>query len=262
MSDGCPKLQNKDAVLLATIRQIERENGNNYGVRRVHRHLNDELHISCSYGKTQRIMHENGIKAEIKSKYKPQTTKADPNEQAYPNLLNQQFNVQEINKVWLADITYIRVNGVWNYLAAVMDLGRRKIVGWALGTSPNAVLACKSLQQALLRERPSAGLIHHTDRGSQYTSKAYRSMLMKNGLIGSMSHKGVPYDNAPMESFFQTLKTELIHKMCFQSIEQATVCLKQWIDIYYNCRRLHSALGYKSPLSYEISRIHPFNVSA
>lgn len=247
---------------MATIRQIERENDSNYGVRRVHRHLIDELHIPCGYSKTQRIMHANGIKAEIKSKYKPQTTKVNPNEQAFPNLLNQQFNVQEFNKVWLADITYIRVNGSWNYLAGVMDLGRRKIVGWALGTSPNAALACKALKQALLKEQPGSGLIHHTDRGSQYTSKAYRSLLEKNGIVGSMSRKGVPYDNAPMESFFQTLKTELIYKRYFQTLEQAIACLKQWIDVYYNCRRLHSSLGYKSPLSYEISRIHPFSVSA
>ena len=101
---------------MATIRQIERENDSNYGVRRVYRHLIDELHIPCGYSKTQRIMHANGIKAEIKIKYKPQTTKVYPNEQAFPNLLNQQFNVQEFNKVWLADITYIRVNGSWNYL--------------------------------------------------------------------------------------------------------------------------------------------------
>jgi putative transposase len=262
LSEGCPKQQNKDAVLLATIRQVERENDHNYGVRRVHQHLTELLHIQCGYSQVQRIMHTNGIKAEIKRKYKPQTTKADPNDQAFPNLLNQQFNVEEFNKVWLADITYIRVNGKWTYLAAVMDLGRRKIVGWSLGTSPNANLACKAFKQALLKEQPGSGLIHHTDRGCQYTSNAYRSLLEKNGIIGSMSHKGVPYDNAPMESFFQTLKTEYVYKRYFQTIEQALTCLRQWIDIYYNCRRLHSSLGYKSPLSYEISRIHPFHVSA
>jgi transposase InsO family protein len=262
LSEGCPKQQNKDAVLLAIIRQVERENDNNYGVRRVYQHLNDLLHIQCGYSQIQRIMHANGIKAEIKSKYKPQTTKADPNDQAFPNLLEQHFDVEEFNKVWLADITYIRVNGKWTYLAAIMDLGRRKIVGWALGTSPNANLACKALRQALLKEQPDSRLIHHSDRGCQYTSKAYRSLLEKNGVIGSMSRKGVPYDNAPMESFFQTLKTEYVYKKYFQTVEQALTGLGQWIDIYYNCRRLHSALGYKSPLSYEISRIHPFIVSA
>jgi len=262
VSEGRPTRQDKDVVVLATIRKVERENDNNYGVRRVHRSLNDEQKISCSRGRVQRIMHENGIKAQIKSKYKPQTTKADPNEQAYPNLLEQNFKVAESNKVWLSDITYIRVNGKWSYLAAVLDLGRRKIVGWSLGTSPNAILACKALQQALLKEQPAAGLIHHSDRGCQYTSKSYKRLLDSNGIAGSMSRKGNPYDNAPMESFFQTLKTEYLYKQSFTTIEQASRGLKQWINVYYNCRRLHSALGYKSPLFYEISRIHPFNLSA
>ena len=107
-------------------------------------------------------MHENGIRAKITSKYKPQTTKADPNEQAFPNLLEQKFDVTDLNKVWLSDITYVRVNGKWAYLAAVMDLGRRKIVGRALGGSPSAELACKALKQAIVKESPPAGLIHHS----------------------------------------------------------------------------------------------------
>lgn len=207
-------------------------------------------------------MNQNGIKAKIKSKYKPQITKADPNEQAFPNLLNQNFKVEEFNKVWLADITYIRTNGKWSYLSAVMDLGRRKIVGWALGTKPNAELACRALSQAISKEHPAPGLIHHSDRGSQYTSKAFRQLLEQNKIFGSMSRKGNPYDNAPMESFFQTLKTEYTYKRYFQTLEQVASGLKQWIDIYYNCRRLHSALGYKSPLFYEILRLQPFKVSA
>lgn len=262
VSKGQPRRQDKDVVTLATIRKIERENDNNYGVRRIHRSLNDDHKIKCSRSKVQRIMHENGIKAQIKSKYKPQTTKADPNEQVYPNLLEQNFKVTESNKIWLSDITYIRVNGKWAYLAAVMDLGRRKIVGWSLGTSPNAALACRALQQALRKEQPPTGLIHHSDRGCQYTSKDYKKILSSNSISGSMSRKGNPYDNAPMESFFQTLKTEYLYKITFITIEQAERCLKQWIDVYYNCRRLHSALGYKSPLFYEISRNHPFNLSA
>ena len=207
-------------------------------------------------------MHENGIRAKITSKYKPQTTKADPNEQAFPNLLEQKFDVTDLNKVWLSDITYVRVNGKWAYLAAVMDLGRRKIVGRALGGSPSAELACKALKQAIVKESPPAGLIHHSDRGSQYTSKVYRLLLEDNKFVGSMSRKGNPYDNSPMESFFQTLKTEFIYRQKFTTIEQAASCLKQWIDVYYNCRRLHSALGYKSPLFYELSRIPAFNMSA
>lgn len=262
MASGCPSHQDKDAVVLAKIRKIERDNDHNYGVKRVYESLNKEHNVKCGRSKVQRIMHQNGIKAKIKSKYKPQTTKADPNEQAFPNLLGQEFKVTEINKVWLADITYIRTNGKWSYLAAVMDLCRRKIVGWALGTKPNAKLVCRALSLAIAKERPAPGLIHHSDRGSQYTSKAFRELLDKHKILGSMSRKGNPYDNAPMESFFQTLKTEFVYKRYFQSIEQAQIGLKQWINIYYNCRRLHSALGYKSPLFYELSRIQPFKVSA
>jgi len=189
-------------------------------------------------------------------------TRADANEQAYPNLLAQRFDEKEKNRVWLSDITYIRVNGVWNYLAVVMDLGRRKIVGWALGANPTAELACRALREAITKEHPSEGLIHHSDRGCQYTSKAYRRLLEDHLITGSMSRVGVPYDNAPMESFFQTLKTEHVLKQKFQSLEQATVSLTHWIDIYYNRRRLHSALGYKSPLFYELSSFHSFGVSA
>jgi len=248
--------------MLAVIRKIERDNDHNYGVRRVHRSLNDEHGIRCGYGKTARIMRQNGIKAKSRSKYKPQTTKADANERAYPNLLEQRFGEKEKNRVWLSDITYMRVNGAWNYLAAVMDLGRRKIVGWALGANPTAGLACTALKKAIAKERPPEGLIHHSDRGCQYTSKAYRLLLEENKIVGSMSRVGVPYDNAPMESFFQTLKTEHVYKNSFQTAKQAAASLKYWIDVYYNCRRLHSALGYKSPLFYELLRYHPFDVSA
>ena len=207
-------------------------------------------------------MRENGIKAEIKSKFKPQTTKADPNAHACPNLLNQQFDEKEKNKVWLSDITYVRVNGAWNYLAVVMDLGRRKIVGWAVGTNPTSELAGIALKRAVCKETISKGLLHHSDRGCQYTSKLYRKLMDDNNMIGSMSRVGVPYDNAPIESFFQTLKTECLYKYSFNRLEQLEQILRQWIDSYYNRQRLHSALGYKSPLSYEISRNHPFSLSA
>jgi len=261
VSAGCPERIGKDAATLALIRQIERENDGNYGVRRVHRALNDQYGKRCGYGKTARIMRENGIKAKIKSRYKPQTTKADANERAYPNLLNQRFDEKDKNKVWLADITYVRVNGTWNYLAAVLDLGRRKLVGWAAGTNPTAELACTALAKAIRKETPPEGLIHHSDRGCQYTSKAYRKLLEGSNMSGSMSRVGSPFDNAPMESFFQTMKTECLYKLSFSCLEHLNRTVEQWVN-YYNQLRLHSTLGYKSPLSYELSRYHPFNLSA
>ena len=166
-------------------------------------------------------MHESGVKAQIKSKYKPQTTKADPEAKAYDNLLGQNFAVQKSNAVWLADLTYIRVGGKWCYLAAVLDLARRKLVGWSIGTRPTARLACQALKMAIHRENPKHGLIHHSDRGSQYTSKEYRELLETNQIVGSMSRKGNPYDNAPMESFFRLLKVEHVYKRSFATLTQA-----------------------------------------
>nr|WP_320148247.1 IS3 family transposase [uncultured Anaeromusa sp.] len=258
---GCPQAHAKDAVLVAAIRQIERENDGNYGVQKVYEELREERNISIGRSKVQRLMHENGIRAQIKSKYKPQTTNSDPTAKAFPNLLNQNFDVTEVNKVWLADITYIKVGGKWSYVAAVLDLARRKIVGWSIGTRPTASLACQALKIALAKEKPTRGLIHHSDQGSQYTSKEYKELLTEHQIIGSMSRKGNPYDNAPMESFFRLLKVEHVKKRSFSSMNQAATSIGSWMD-YYNIRRRHSALGGMSPLMYEVRRNQPFNVSA
>lgn len=241
----------KDAVLLARIRQAEREHHGNLGVRRVHKALNDEYGVKASKRRVQRVMHENGIKARRSLKYKPQTTKADPNEAAYPNLLEQKFKAERRNQVWLADITYIRVGGRWAYLAAVLDLYDRELVGWALGWSPTAELACTALRRALKRRKPACGLLLHSDRGCQYTSRAYRKLLEQHRITGSMSRKGNPYDNAPMESFFKTLKVEWVNQHSYRDMEEALGSLFYYIDVYYRCRRIHSALGFKSPKNYE-----------
>ena len=260
MKAGCPRPHAKDAVLLAHIHQVERENDHNYGVQKVYEELNGKG-IRIGRSKVQRVMHDHGIKAQIKTKYKPQTTKADPDDTAFENLLNQDFTVQEFNRVWLADITYVRVNGKWCYLASVLDLARRKVVGWAIGTRPTAKLASQALTMAFVKEKPRKGLIHHSDRGSQYTAKDYKDLLKEYKMLGSMSRKGNPYDNAPMESFYRILKAEYIYKRSFITIEQAVSGLRNWID-YYNIRRRHSALGGISPLMYEIRRYHPFGLSA
>jgi putative transposase len=237
--------------LLARIKQVERENHGNYGVTRVHEALNEEAGEKVSRRRVQKVMHDNGIKAKRSSKYKPQATKADPNEVAYPNLLEQDFNVDRRNKVWLADMTYIREGGKWAYLAVVLDLFDRIPVGWALGSSPTAELACMALRRALERRKPAKGLIHHSDRGCQYTSQAYRNLLEKHKICGSMSRKGNPYDNAPMESFFKTLKVEWVNRQNYCDMKEALSSLVYFIDVYYSCKRIHSALGYKSPRNYE-----------
>jgi len=236
---------------LARIKQIERENHDNYGVPRVHEALNMRKGQAVSRRRVQRVMHENGIKARRSSKYKPQSTKADPNEAAYPNLLEQNFSVDRRNMVWLADMTYIRVGGNWAYLAVVLDLFDRQPIGWALGSSPTAELACMALRRAIERRKPARGLIHHSDRGCQYTSHAYRKLLDKYKIRGSMSRKGNPYDNAPMESFYKTLKVEWVYWHNYHDMNEALSSLFYFIDVYYCCKRIHSALGYKSPKSYD-----------
>jgi len=253
---GLPNEAAKDAVLLARIKQVERENHGNYGVKRVHEELNAEPGRKVSKRRVQRVMHANGIKAMRNSKYKPQTTKADPNEAAYPNLLEQNFTAEKPGRVWLADMTYIRVGGKWAYLAVVLDLFDRKPIGWALGSSPTAELACMALRRATGRRKPANGLIHHSDRGCQYTSRAYRKLLDKHKICGSMSRKGNPYDNAPMESFFKTLKVEWVYRQSYRDMSEALSSLFYFIDVYYCCKRIHSALGLKSPKNYE-KRILP-----
>lgn len=242
-------------MLLAKIKQAQRENHGNLGVTRMHRELQVNYHTQVSRRRVQRIMRENGIKARRCSQFKPQTTKADPKETAFPNLLEQNFMVERPNQVWLADITYVRVGAKWAYLAVVLDLYNRKPVGWAFGTRPSAELACTALQRALTRCKPAAGLIHHSDRGSQYTSKSYRKLLEQHGNRGSMSRKGNPYDNAPMESFFKTLKVEWVYWHTYRTMEEARRSLFYYIDVYYCCRRLHSSLDYRTPKNRDIQRM-------
>jgi putative transposase len=248
---GKPNKAGKDAVVLAKIKQVERDHENNLGVLRMHKVLTEEHEVKVSKRRVQRIMHTNGIKARRSIKFKPQSTKADPTVAAYPNLLGQDFTVDRQSEVWLADITYIRAGGRWAYLAVVMDLYDRKPIGWALGRSPSAELACTALRRALKRRKPAAGLIHHSDRGCQYTSHAYRKLLEQYKISGSMSRKGNPYDNAPMESFFKTLKVEWVYWHSYKDMNDALSSLFYYIDVYYCCKRIHSALGYKSPKNYE-----------
>jgi putative transposase len=248
---GFPNEEAREAVLVAKIRQAERDHHGNLGVERMHRALKEEQDTEVSRRLVQRIMHKYGIKARRCGKYKPQTTTADPQAPVYPNLLEQCFTVERPSQVWLADITYISVGRKWAYLAVVLDLFDRKPVGWALGRSPSAELACTALRRALKRRKPSTGLIHHSDRGCQYTSNAYRKLLEHHRITGSMSRKGNPYDNAPMESFFKTLKVEWVNWCTYRDMSEALSSLFYYIDVYYCCKRIHSALGFKTPKNYE-----------
>ena len=167
-----------------------------------------------------------------------------------PNLLNQIFKATEKNKVWVGDITYIRTKKGFLYLAAFVDIYTRKVVGWSMDNRIKESIVLNAFEQAYGREHPSAGLIVHTDRGSQFAG-SFQSLLRKHQFIASVSRKGNPYDNALMESFFRTLKRELINGTTFEDFEHAKLEVFKYIELYYNTKRLHSALGYESPARYE-----------
>lgn len=256
MKEGRPKALKKAisyAAEVAEIEQIYNFSHKTAGYRKVHATLSLKRNSFTIY-RVKKIMHENRITSIVKLKYKPQMTKADPSTVAFENLLHQDFHTQEKNKVWVADITYIQACSKWTYLAVVIDLNNREPVGWAYGSHPDATLACKALEMAIRREKPSKGLIHHSDRGSQYTSKAYKGLMKKHQIIGSMSRKGNCYDNAVVESFFKALKTEWTYHRCYNTMKEAYESLYHYIEVFYKYERVHEALGYKTPKNYEIQR--------
>jgi len=224
-----------------------------YGSPRIHKELN-EKGFKCSPNRVARIMKQEGIRAIVPRKYKA-TTDSKHSLPVAPNLLKQDFDIKEPNKVWLADITYISTLEGWLYLAAVMDLGCRRIKGWAMSDRLTKELALAALKMAICNHPNTAGIIHHSDRGSQYASNDYQKLLKENGLICSMSRKGNCWDNAPMESFFHTLKTEWVYGFKYNTRQEAKVSLFEYIEIFYNRQRRHSALQYMNPCQYELYRM-------
>ncbi len=199
-----------------------------------------------------RLMKEMGLKAITIRKYKA-TTNSNHSMPVFDNVLDQKFHVLSPNKVWVADITYIRTGEGWLYLASVMDLFSRKIVGWSVGARMTQELVLDALDQAYRRQKPGPGLIHHSDRGSQYASEAYRERLATYEMIGSMSRKGNCYDNACIESFHSTLKKEFVYQTKFKTRKQAEKELYTYIEFDYNRLRLHSSLGYQTAHQFEQS---------
>jgi transposase InsO family protein len=179
------------------------------------------------------------------------STKRDATHPVAPNVLDREFATTEPNTKWVTDITYIPTTQGWLYLAVILDLYSRAVVGWSMSTCCDEELAAKALQMAIGRRRPQAGLVHHSDRGCQYTSHAYRHRLEQAGMIVSMSRKGNCWDNAAMESFFGSLKEEGVGNTIFASHEEARAALFSYLEVYYNRIRRHSTLGYVSPLLYE-----------
>ncbi|WP_244888194.1 IS3 family transposase [[Bacillus] enclensis] len=220
-----------------------------YGSPRVHDDL-IEWGYTVSQKTVARYMHEMGLKATPEVKYVV-TTDSNHDLAIYPNLVKRNFNVDSPNTVWVADITYVRTLEGWMYLASIMDLFSRKIIGWSLGPSMKKELTLAALEMAKTTRRPPEGLIHHSDRGTQYCSKNYTEALQEAGIEISMSKKGDPYDNACIESFHATIKKELIYRFRFNTRAEASRAINYYISSRYNERRKHSTLGYLSPNNFE-----------
>ena len=191
-----------------------------------------------------------GVSVKRRKKYKV-TTNSDHKQPVFDNVLSWNFEAQEADQAYVSDITYIWTQEGWLYLAVVIDLFSRKVVGWSMSSRMNAQLVCDELTMALWQRKPNAGLIHHSDRGSQYASRQFRQLLKTHRVTGSMSRKGECWDNAVVESFFGTLKQERVQWRHYQTRHAAQQDILQYITMFYNCHRLHSYLDYKSPSQYE-----------
>lgn len=236
--------------LLEQIRQVFEQNRQTYGSPRVTRQLRRQQ-IACSENRVARLMRRHNLRAKGKCPFRPRTTDSQHLYGTAPNRVAGTGQLMRVDQIWVADITYIRTAGGWTYLAAVMDLYSRKIVGWSLGYTLQTSLVKEALEQALAMRRPAAGLLHHSDRGVQYASSAFQALLDSHQILPSMSARGNCYDNANIESFWSTLKAELIHRQSFHDLPHARSAIFEYIEIFYNRQRLHSALGYKTPVEYE-----------
>ena len=232
------------------IRRIYHKNRKRYGSPRIHQQLLREgYHIGKK--RVERLMRQMGIQAVAKKKYKATTDSAHTKPVA-ENHLNRDFTPKKPNKYWVADITYIPTAEGWLYLATIMDLYSRKIIGWSLRDRLSKELVIAALDMAVKQRNISADLLLHSDRGSQYASELYQLLLLKNGILCSMSGKGNCWDNAVMESFYRSLKVELIYQNHYQTRIQAQRDIFEYIEIFYNRERLHSSLGYYTPEEYEM----------
>jgi putative transposase len=245
--DSARDVANRD--LAADIRRIHAENRAVYGSPRVHAALRAEGR-RIGVNRVARVMRHNRIQGRHKRRA-PRTTDSKHAHPVAPNLLDRQFIAAAPNKAWLADITYIPTAEGWLYLAVVLDMFSRRVVGWAMSDTMPQELTVAALRMAISNRRPGPGLLHHSDRGSQYAAHAYRQVLDNNGMLCSMSRKGDCWDNAPMESFFGSMKTELGDDTVFDTRNEAKAAIFSFIEVFYNRRRLHSAIGYRSPADME-----------
>ncbi len=235
--------------MLRLIKKIATETDDTYGSRRMKKMMNI-LGFPISRNKARKLMKEADVQVRHRKKYKV-TTNSNHQQPVFDNLVQREFDVKEIDQVYAADITYIWTQEVWLYLAVVIDFCSRKVVGWSMGSRMKVQLVSDALRMAIWQRRPKAGLIHHSDRGSQYASKAFRHLLKANEFKGSMSRKGDCWDNAVVESFFGSLKQERVHWRNYQTRYEAQQDILNYISMFYNPYRLHSTLDYMSPGDFE-----------
>lgn len=238
--------------LIKEIKTIYTDSRKTYGSPRIHAELISRGEI-CSRKRVAKLMKREYLQAKMKARFK-KTTVTDPRSKMTPNLLGQNFNASKPNQIWVADITYILTQEGWLYIAGILDLFSRRIVGLSMSNRIDTSLVIDALNQALMHRQPSKGLIYHSDKGCQYTSSAFQQCLTKHRLISSMSGKGNCYDNAAMESFFHTLKTEHTHFERYKTREEAKNSIFEYVEIFYNRKRRHSTLGYVSPVDFENKR--------
>lgn len=243
-------LEREDAELIEAIKALFKQGRKNYGTRCLKKALTQKgWHVSRR--RIARLMRQAGLACKTKRKFKV-TTDSKHNLPVAPNLLDRQFSAVQPNQKYVGDITYIHTQEGWLYLAVVIDLFSRQVVGWSMSERMQAKLVNDALLMAIWKRKPSKGLIWHTDRGGQYASDSHLALLHEHGIIQSMSRKGNCWDNAVAESFFHTLKTELVHQRRYQSRSEAKQELFEYIEVFYNRERLHSTNNYLSPVDYEM----------
>jgi len=241
------ELENEE--VLVHIRDVYRMNRGAYGSPRVHAELKARG-FTIGRHRVARLMRKEGIRGRRRKRFQRTTDSAHGFEVA-PNLLERRFDVDRPDRVWAADLTCLRTGEGWLYLAVILDLYSRRVVGWAMAANMRTELVLRALEMALVQRRPGPGLMHHSDRGSQYASEVYARRLREKGIVQSMSRVGDCWDNAVVESFFSTLEAELEARSQWRTREAAQVAVHEYIEVFYNRRRRHSHLGYLSPAQYE-----------
>ena len=245
-----------DEQLLVLIRAAFEASRQTYGSPRVHAALVADG-VVVGRNRVARLMRQSGLAVRPRRAFRCTTTRRDPAHAVAPNTLDRQFTVDEPNAVWVTDVTFVPTDEGWLYVATILDLYNREVVGWAAGDTNDQLLTAKALKLALSDHAPPAGLLHHSDRGSTYTAGDYRDLLAEHGIECSMSRKGDCWDNAPAESFFATLKKELVHRDRYATRAEARSAVFEYIEVFYNRIRLHSSLGHKSPKQFRRDNASP-----